>query len=149
MPLKAVKRAVVTSDCDSVVMISGNRMMLTLPSGSFPGVTYVLGSPSLATSTARPSGVNVSMSGSAPTVTTASSSPLVLKNATLPLAVFGAASTATATTPFRTVTLLTMAPYGSISISSTSVGFDGSEMLTISMVLWKALVMNRRRLEGS
>ena len=30
------------------------------------------------------------MSGSAPTVTTASSSPLVLKNATLPLAVFGA-----------------------------------------------------------
>ncbi len=110
VPLKAVNRTVVTSACDSVVMTSGSRMMLTLPSGSFPAVTYVLGSPSLATSTARPSGVNVSMSGSAPTVTTASSSPLVLKNATLPLAVFGLASTATATTPFRTETLFTIAP---------------------------------------
>ena len=109
----------------------------------------MLGSPSFATRTARPSGVKVSMSGSAPTVTTASSSPSVLKNATLPLAVLGLASTATATTPFRTATLLTMAPYGSDRSHRPRLGFDGSAMLTISMVLWKALVMNRRRLEGS
>jgi hypothetical protein len=52
-------------------------MILTPPSGSTVYVAF--GSPSLATTTWRPEGVNVSMSGSAPTVTRLTGSSVVAR----------------------------------------------------------------------
>ncbi len=84
------------------------RMMLIEPSGS---TSYAsLGSPSLATSTYLPSGVKVTMSGSAPTCTTDRKFRWVSKNTTWPGACLLSFSTATATIPSRTATLLATAP---------------------------------------
>ncbi len=143
-PLNAVKVAVSTTGEATPDEIS---MMLTEPSGSMPSS----GSPSLATRTFWPSGVKVSMSGSAPTSTLFSKVPSVSKNSTWPGSVTGSAGTATATIPFFTATLVgaRFSKGAGNDRENSLVGLAGSAMLTTSTVLSDPLVMNRRCVAGS
>jgi hypothetical protein len=87
--------------------------MLTEPSGLIRPVA-VSASPSFAVSTLLPSGVKTSMSGIAPTVTDGPfAAPVAAsKNLTKPAAWPVAPSTAAATRPFFTATLLGAPPSG-------------------------------------
>jgi hypothetical protein len=97
-----------------VTLRVATSITLTLPTGSSAlspeGVGRGFGVPSLATRTRRPSGVNVTMSGSEPTTTGAPSCcrVRVSKNTTMPGTVLsGTLSIAIAARPLWTATLLT------------------------------------------
>ena len=106
-----------------------------------------LGSPSFATKTLVPSEVKVSISGREPTVTEPSGFPLVSKKPTRPGSCLLLASTATATIPFLTATLLAPAPKAEISIVLILVGLLGLLISRISTP--DPVVTNKRRDIGS
>ena len=116
--LNAVKDAVATVAEATPAEMS---MTLTEPSGS-----VAPGSPSFATSTFLPSGVKVSMSGSAPTVTLLRIVPSDDRNTTWPGSCTGLAGTAAAMMPPLTATLV-----ASMATVLTSVGVTGFEMSKI------------------
>jgi hypothetical protein len=94
----------------AAVAAAGSVMIVTEPAGSTePAWLYEFGSPSLATTSRSPSGVNETMSGTAPTGYDATNAPdAALKMATRPGCWRLAASMATATSPLLAATLFGM-----------------------------------------
>src|SRR5690606_9898919 len=110
---QAWKPAVRTASWAGAARVVGSVTTLTEPSGSM--LKSSDGSPSLATTAMRPSGVKATLSGSAPTWTAPSHSSVVASaKASHPGSVLVGASTATTTRPSaRTSTELATVPSGS------------------------------------
>ena len=128
-PLKALKFAV----CTVALATPLARLMMETVPAAVPGPPSASRySPSFATSTFLPSGVKVSMSGRAPTVTEPSTALVAAsRNRTRPSAVLVALGSATATIPPFTATLVTsVVPNWLVKFSVVSsvgaVGFDRS-----------------------
>ncbi len=146
-----------TSSWVSEAGLRFTAITLTEPSGST--VTSSFGSPSLATSRVRPSGVKVNMSGRAPTRSAFTDRPEVSKRTTQPSSVRSAASTATATTfpwtatelaaPPRSTTEPSAARTPAVSRSKSFSGFSGSDTSRTSTTAAAALTTNRRWVRGS
>ena len=136
-PSNAAKPAVITVGDANPPLTS---MMLTDPTGSGSAgagagaTTGAVISPSFATSTFVPSGVKISWSGTAPTITDPSNAPVAgAKNATVPgrvlsgLAISDAASTPFFTTTCDTSFVVRPSVVGSIGANRTgAAGFDRS-----------------------
>ena len=137
-PLNAVKSAVTTLACSTP---ASRSIMLTDPSGLIVGSSSS-GSPSLATKTLVPSGVKVTMSGNAPTVTLFNMLPSTSKKTTLPASCADSPSMAAAIVPSLIAMLLIPPPNSSISIAEVKVGLVGSLTSKISIVLEAALITN-------
>jgi hypothetical protein len=139
-PFHGAKLAVVT-------VRAATSTMLTEPSGLIRPVAWSA-SPSSAVSSFVPSGVNASMSGIAPTVTAGPFTRPVAasKNCTAPGAWPVAPSTATATRPFATATLLGTPDSG---IDCTNVRPPDADSVNTSRARLAGLVTKHRLLPMS